>query len=52
MPRERIVIPAPCSCPTCGTRLSKLGEDVTDTLEVIPRQWHPDGAREVLVPEL
>ncbi|WP_352795036.1 IS66 family transposase [Mesorhizobium sp. M0243] len=40
LPRERIVIPAPCSCPTCGgTRLSKLGEDVTETLEVIPRQW-------------
>ncbi|MER8627873.1 IS66 family transposase [Mesorhizobium sp. M1143] len=40
LPRERIVIPAPCSCLTCGgTRLSKLGEDVTETLEVIPRQW-------------
>ena len=26
--------------PGCGgTRLSKLGEDVTETLEVIPRQW-------------
>jgi len=38
--RERIVIPAPCSCPACGgTRLSKLGEDVTETLEVVPRQW-------------
>jgi transposase len=40
LPRERIVLPAPCSCPACGsTRLSKLGEDVTETLEVIPRQW-------------
>ena len=40
LPRERVVIPAPCSCPACGgTRLSKLGEDVTETLEVIPRQW-------------
>lgn len=40
LPRERVVIPAPCACPTCGgTRLSKLGEDVTETLEVIPRQW-------------
>ncbi|WP_371741636.1 IS66 family transposase [Novosphingobium sp. 9U] len=40
LPRERIVIPAPCSCPACGSdRLSKLGEDVTETLEVIPRQW-------------
>lgn len=40
LPRERVVIPAPCSCPSCGgERLSKLGEDVTETLEVIPRQW-------------
>jgi len=40
LPRERIVIPAPESCPCCGsTRLSKLGEDITETLEVIPRQW-------------
>ncbi|MDP3676645.1 MAG: IS66 family transposase [Novosphingobium sp.] len=40
LPRERIVIASPCSCPACGsTRLSKLGEDVTETLEVIPRQW-------------
>jgi hypothetical protein len=38
--RERVVVPAPCSCPACGsTRLSKLGEDVTETLEVIPRAW-------------
>ena len=40
LPRERVVIPAPCSCPNCGgPRLSKLGEDITETLEVIPRQW-------------
>ena len=40
LPRERVVIPAPCSCPACGGgRLSKLGEDVTETLEVIPRAW-------------
>jgi transposase len=40
LPRERVVIPAPCSCPECGgARLSRLGEDVTETLEVIPRQW-------------
>jgi transposase len=38
--RERVVIEAPTSCPCCGgSRLSKLGEDVTETLEVIPRQW-------------
>ena len=40
LPRERVVVPAPASCPCCGSdRLSKLGEDVTETLEVIPRQW-------------
>jgi transposase len=40
LPRERIVIPAPECCPCCGsTKLSKLGEDITETLEVIPRQW-------------
>jgi transposase len=40
LPRERVVIPAPEACPCCGSDdLSKLGEDVTETLEVIPRQW-------------
>jgi transposase len=39
LPRERVVIPAPCSCPDCGGKLTKLGEDITETLEVIPRQW-------------
>jgi transposase len=40
LPRERIVHPAPTACPCCGgTALRKIGEDVTETLEVIPRQW-------------
>ena len=40
LPRERVVITAPASCPCCGSaKLSKLGEDITETLEVIPRQW-------------
>ena len=39
LPRERVVIPGPCSCPACGGKLSKLGEDITETLEVVPRQW-------------
>ena len=40
LPRERVVVPARSSCACCGSdRLSKLGEDVTQTLEVIPRQW-------------
>ncbi|MFZ1893386.1 MAG: IS66 family transposase [Rhodoplanes sp.] len=37
--RERIVYPAPSACPCCGGMLRKLGEDVTETLEVVPRQW-------------
>jgi len=40
LPRERIVLAGPTACSCCGsTRLAKLGEDVTETLEVIPRQW-------------
>lgn len=39
LPRERVVIPAPAACPCCGGRLSKLGEDITETLELVPRQW-------------
>ena len=40
LPRERIVVPGPTACTCCGSsRLAKLGEDVTETLEVVPRQW-------------
>lgn len=40
LPRRRVVHPAPTCCPCCGgTRLSKIGEDVTETLDVVPRQW-------------
>jgi transposase len=40
LPRERVVVPGPTTCSCCGgNRLSKLGEDVTETLEVVPRQW-------------
>ena len=40
LPRERLVIAPPTACDCCGgTRLRKLGEDVTRSLETIPRQW-------------
>jgi transposase len=39
LPRERVVIAAPSACPCCGGKLAKLGEDITETLEVVPRQW-------------
>jgi transposase len=40
LPRERVVYPGPTSCPCCGgAALRKIGEDITETLELIPRQW-------------
>src|SRR5918992_74213 len=40
LPRERVVEAGPTTCLCCGSpRLRKLGEDVIETLEVIPRRW-------------
>src|ERR1700730_12223633 len=40
LPRERVIEPGPTVCLCCGSpRLPNLGEDITETLEVIPRQW-------------
>jgi transposase len=40
LPRERVVIASPASCPCCGSSsLSKLGEDITETLEIVPRKF-------------
>jgi transposase len=40
LPRERVVIEAPTACGCCGSdRIVRMGEDITETLEVIPRQW-------------
>jgi len=40
LPRERVVIDPPTACDCCGgSRLRKLGEDVTRTLESQPRRW-------------
>ena len=40
LPREHVLEPAPAACQCCGgARLRKLGEDITETLEVVPRQW-------------
>ena len=38
--RERVIVPGPTACNCCGgLRLSRLGEDITETLEVIPKSW-------------
>ena len=40
LPRERVIVPAPSACPCCGgTKLRKLGEDITETLERVPATW-------------
>lgn len=40
LPRERVVVEAPTCCSSCGSdRIVKMGEDITPTLEVVPRQW-------------
>lgn len=40
LPRERVVVEAPAACTCCGSaRIVKMGEDITETLEVVPRQW-------------
>src|SRR6201999_3329566 len=39
LPRERVVLSSPTSCPCCGGTLSKLGETITETLESIPRTY-------------
>ena len=40
LPRQRVVIAAPENCPCCGSaKRSKLGEDIAERLEAIPRQW-------------
>jgi transposase len=40
LPRERVIVPGPTACGCCGgMRLSRLGEDVTETLEIVPKSW-------------
>jgi transposase len=39
LPRERVVLPSPVSCPCCGGKLPKLDETITETLESIPRTY-------------
>src|ERR1700723_2932892 len=40
LPRERVIVPGPVACSCCGgSRLSRLGEDIPETLEVVPKSW-------------
>ena len=42
LPRERVVYPGPAACPCCGGALHKIGEGVTEMLELVPRQSRRD----------
>src|SRR5579864_3228050 len=39
LPREDILHPAPCTCPTCGGALRRIGEDITETLDYVPGRF-------------
>ena len=39
LPREDLRHPAPCTCPSCGGALRKIGDDVTETLDYVPGRF-------------
>ena len=54
LPREDLRHPAPCTCPSCGGALRKIGDEVTETLDYVPGRFKVDPAhsRETVVPGL
>jgi transposase len=39
LPREDRVHAAPCTCPTCGGALRRIGEEITETLDYVPGRF-------------
>jgi transposase len=39
LPREDVRHSAPCTCPTCGGALRRIGEEVTETLDYVPGRF-------------
>src|SRR5256714_6498777 len=39
LPREDMLHAAPCTCPTCGGALRRIGEDITETLDYVPGRF-------------
>jgi transposase len=37
--REDVLHAAPCTCPTCGGALRRIGEDITETLDYVPGRF-------------
>ena len=39
LPREDVLHAGPCTCPTCGGALRRIGEDITETLDYVPGRF-------------
>jgi transposase len=39
LPREEVIHPGPCTCPSCGGKLRRIGSDVTETLDYVPGRF-------------
>jgi transposase len=39
LPREDTWHPAPCTCPSCGGALRRIGEDINETLDYVPGRF-------------
>jgi transposase len=39
LPREDVLHPAPCTCPTCGGALRRISEEITETLDYVPGRF-------------
>src|SRR3954453_13098172 len=39
LPREAVVHVAPCTCPSCGGALRRIGEEITETLDYVPGRF-------------
>src|SRR5256714_3992036 len=39
LPREEMTHPAPCTCPTCGGALRRIGEEIPETLDYVPARF-------------
>jgi transposase len=39
LPREDLRHPAPCTCPSCGGALRKIGDELTETLDYVPGRF-------------
>src|SRR5580693_7349240 len=39
LPREDLRHPAPCTCPSCGGALRKIGDELSETLDYVPGRF-------------